>query len=115
MRYACSDHRGELTAYLREHYGAMGPHAWRRPPYATSGRTADTDREWAQVAAKPAHGGRRTRLLLRIGGKLLSDGVGPRLVCALMFNCNRSLCCPPLQSFEVEKAWRWLIERRNTR
>ena len=44
MRYACPDHRGELTAYLREHYGAMGPHAWRRPPYATSGRTADTDR-----------------------------------------------------------------------
>ena len=34
-RYACADHRGDLVAYLREHYGTLGPHAWARPPYAT--------------------------------------------------------------------------------
>ncbi|MEA2232726.1 MAG: hypothetical protein QOD83_2542 [Solirubrobacteraceae bacterium] len=28
MRYACPDHRGDLVAYLREHYGALGPHPW---------------------------------------------------------------------------------------
>lgn len=34
-RYACPDHRGELTAYLRHHYGAIGRHPWKTPPYAT--------------------------------------------------------------------------------
>jgi hypothetical protein len=34
-RYACSEHRGDLVAYLREHYGTIGPHPWKRPPYAT--------------------------------------------------------------------------------
>jgi hypothetical protein len=34
-RYACAEHRGELTAYLREHYGAIGPHPWKVPPYPT--------------------------------------------------------------------------------
>ncbi len=43
-RYACPDHRGELTAYLREHYGALGEQPWKRPPYETSRRTAHTDR-----------------------------------------------------------------------
>ena len=43
-RYACSNHRGELTAYLREHYGALGTQPWKRPPYATSRRTDYTDR-----------------------------------------------------------------------
>jgi hypothetical protein len=43
-RYACSGHRGELTAYLREHYGTIAPHPWRRPPYPTTRRTADTER-----------------------------------------------------------------------
>ena len=34
-RYACAEHRGNLVAYLREHYGAIGPHPWKRPPYRT--------------------------------------------------------------------------------
>jgi hypothetical protein len=43
-RYACEIHRGELTAYLREHYGTVAPHPWKRPPYPTSVRTPDTER-----------------------------------------------------------------------
>lgn len=43
-RYACDAHRGELTAFLREHYGSIAPNPWRRPPYPTSVRTADTER-----------------------------------------------------------------------
>jgi hypothetical protein len=36
-RHACAAHRGDLVAYLREHYGTLGPHPWARPPYATKG------------------------------------------------------------------------------
>jgi hypothetical protein len=36
------------VAYLREHYGTVAPHPWKRPPYATSGRTGDTERAIAQ-------------------------------------------------------------------
>ena len=43
-RYACGEHRGELKADLREHYGSLGRHPWKRPPYPTTMRTADTDR-----------------------------------------------------------------------
>ena len=43
-RYACAEHRGELTAYLREHYGTIAPNPWKRPPYPTTVRSADTDR-----------------------------------------------------------------------
>lgn len=43
-RYACSEHRGELTAYLREHYGTIAPHPWKRPPYPMTVRSADTER-----------------------------------------------------------------------
>jgi hypothetical protein len=43
-RYACADHRGDLTAYLRTHYGSLGPNAWKRPPYATTRRTEYTER-----------------------------------------------------------------------
>lgn len=42
-RYACDQHRGELTADLREHYGAIGPQVWKKPPYPTTMRTTDTD------------------------------------------------------------------------
>lgn len=34
-RYACAAHRGDLVGYLREHYGTIGPHPWKRPPYPT--------------------------------------------------------------------------------
>jgi hypothetical protein len=43
-RYACAEHRGDLTAYLREHYGTLGWHPWKRPPYATTRRSPDTER-----------------------------------------------------------------------
>ena len=43
-RYACAEHRGELTAYLREHYGCVAPHPWKRPPYPTTLRTQNSDR-----------------------------------------------------------------------
>src|SRR3954447_26776130 len=43
-RYACESHRGDLTAYLREHYGSVGKQPWKRPPYATTRRSADTER-----------------------------------------------------------------------
>jgi hypothetical protein len=42
-RYACADHRGELTADLREHYGTIAPNPWKRPPYPTTRRSADTE------------------------------------------------------------------------
>jgi hypothetical protein len=52
-RYACNDHRGELTAYLREHYGTVAPHPWKRPPYPSSVRTGDTERAIRQGALSP--------------------------------------------------------------
>jgi hypothetical protein len=43
--YACGQHRGELKAYVREHYGTIGPHPWsmktypsEAPPDAASAR-----------------------------------------------------------------------------
>jgi hypothetical protein len=43
-RYACAEHRGDLTADLREHYGTIAPHPWKRPPYPTTRRSGDTER-----------------------------------------------------------------------
>ena len=43
-RYACPEHRGELTAFLREHYGTIAPHPWKMPPYRHTRRSADTER-----------------------------------------------------------------------
>jgi hypothetical protein len=31
--YACREHRGELKAFLREHYGTVGPHPWSMKTY----------------------------------------------------------------------------------
>jgi len=45
-RYACPDHRGDLVAFLREHYGTIGFHPWKRPPYPNSLESADTDHAW---------------------------------------------------------------------
>jgi hypothetical protein len=49
-RYACTEHRGDLVAYVREHYGTVARHPWKMPPYATSARTGDTDRAIANGA-----------------------------------------------------------------
>jgi hypothetical protein len=53
IRYACADHRGELTAYLRVHYGSIGWHPWKMPPYPTSRRTRDTERALRAGALSP--------------------------------------------------------------
>jgi hypothetical protein len=45
-RYACPDHRGDLTAELRNHYGTLGAHPWKMGPYPTTMRTDETDRAW---------------------------------------------------------------------
>ncbi len=42
-RYACARHRGELKAFLREHYGTVGPHPWAKGPHPWRGRRG-TDR-----------------------------------------------------------------------
>jgi hypothetical protein len=52
-RYACADHRGELTADLREHYGSIAPNPWKRPPYPTTVRSADTERAIANGGLAP--------------------------------------------------------------
>jgi hypothetical protein len=44
IRYACADHRGDLVAYVREHYGTIAHHPWKMPPYPTSRRSRDTER-----------------------------------------------------------------------
>lgn len=33
QRHACGAHRGELTAYLRVHYGALSGQVWNMGPY----------------------------------------------------------------------------------
>ena len=50
MRYACAEHRGDLTAYLREHYGTLGRHPWKMPPYPITRRSRDTDARCASGA-----------------------------------------------------------------
>ena len=42
-RYACGDHRDQLKAYLRKHYGKLGWHPWARDPHPWAGRRG-TDR-----------------------------------------------------------------------
>ena len=37
-RYACGEHRGELKALLREHYGTLGWHPWAIGPHPWAGR-----------------------------------------------------------------------------
>jgi hypothetical protein len=37
-RYACGEHRGELKAVIREHYGGLGWHPWAKGPHPWAGR-----------------------------------------------------------------------------
>ncbi len=46
VRHACPDHRGDLVAFLRHHYGTIGFHPWKRPPYPSSLAHAGTDQAW---------------------------------------------------------------------
>jgi hypothetical protein len=38
VRYACGEHRGELKALVRAHYGTLGWHPWARGPHPWAGR-----------------------------------------------------------------------------
>jgi hypothetical protein len=57
-RYACEAHRGDLVAYVREHYGTIAPNPWKMPPYASSRRSRDTERAIANggLSAMPKWG-----------------------------------------------------------
>jgi len=58
-RYACAEHRGDLTAYLRVHYGSIARNPWKMPPYPTTLRSADTERaiRHGGLSAMPKWGG----------------------------------------------------------
>ncbi len=56
-RYACEEHRGDLVAYLREHYGAIGFHPWKRAPYPSSLASGDTERAWLIATRRGITGG----------------------------------------------------------
>jgi hypothetical protein len=56
-RYACPDHRGDLVAFLREHYGTIGFHPWKRPPYPNSLESSDTDHAWITATRRQRWGG----------------------------------------------------------
>ena len=49
IRYACAAHRGDLVAYLREHYGTVAPHPWKRPPYPMTLRRDGTERAFRRL------------------------------------------------------------------
>jgi hypothetical protein len=55
-RYACEEHRGDLVAYLREHYGAVGSQVWRRPPYPSSLAHSDMDNAWRTATTRRTGG-----------------------------------------------------------
>jgi hypothetical protein len=38
VRYACGEHRGELKAVVRAHYGTLGWHPWASGPHPWAGR-----------------------------------------------------------------------------
>lgn len=55
-RYACAEHRRDLVAYLREHYGAVGFQVWRRPPYPSSLAHSDVERAWRAATSRQTGG-----------------------------------------------------------
>jgi len=56
-RYACHEHRTDLVAYLRNHYGTIGFHPWKRPPYPLSLESADTEHAWIAATRQQRWGG----------------------------------------------------------
>ena len=56
-RYACEEHRGDLVAYLRDHYGTLGFHPWKRPPYPSSLKSGDSERARAIALRRGGTGG----------------------------------------------------------
>ena len=55
--FSCGDHRGELKAFLREHYGTIGHHPWAMDSQP-GGREIDFEqaRRLARAAAIPKWG-----------------------------------------------------------
>lgn len=53
IRYACGEHRGDLVAFVREHFGTIARHPWKMPPYATTRRSRDTERAIANGGLSP--------------------------------------------------------------
>ena len=60
-RYACPDHRGDLVAFLREHYGTIGWHPWKRPPYPTTCATPTPSARSPSAPARRCRSGATAR------------------------------------------------------
>ncbi len=63
-RYACGNHRGELKATLREHYGTIGPHPWAMGPHpvrSTGGGAAESASASARLGGSTRASARRSR------------------------------------------------------
>lgn len=56
VRYACAEHRGDLVVHLREHYGTVGFHVWKRPPYPRASPTPTPITPGSQPRAAKADG-----------------------------------------------------------
>ena len=74
-RYACGEHRGELKALIREHYGTLGWHPWAMGPHPWAGRRGtDKARRLARTMRStfgvPAPSSRppSMRTCVRVGG-----------------------------------------------
>jgi hypothetical protein len=52
-RYACKEHRGDLTGFLRGHYGTIGYQVWAMPPYPMTRRSRDTELAIAKGGLSP--------------------------------------------------------------
>ena len=56
-RYACAEHRGDLVAHLRKHYGNIGWQPWAKGPYKRFVKTGDPARARKQRRMAEARGG----------------------------------------------------------
>jgi hypothetical protein len=65
-RYACAEHRGELTAHLRQHYAAIHSCVWQMPPYAQVAPAGDAIPEQPDQTAP--HATAASPLLALAGG-----------------------------------------------
>ena len=81
-RYACPEHRGDLVADLREHYGTIAPHPWKRPPYpARCARPTPNARSATAVCRRCRSGGSRRERRSRATAAAADDPLA-RLVAA---------------------------------
>ena len=54
--YACGEHRGELKAFLREHYGTLGWHPWKMGPPPVEAVHPDKLRARARLCSRRMFG-----------------------------------------------------------